>query len=412
MEGILGLVGIFALYWVGSIIFGGLFSAGKATVKTVVGKGSFSDNMRKEFKGMDPFEIRVREEKFGENNDQLAVLIEGRGLIPNSKSMNVQFVTSVFDATGDDLKPVLAHYEDFQEERTFAYQAKANFGQVEVNQGFTDWVRVGVVLPDILDTPQSGRRDLKFVLRLVDADNPAEIQLGYCSTSGVWTDDLDYQYQFERKGYEESSEDRERANLLGLQLGDAVAMADGGLHESEGAVLKEWIMKKVAPLAEERQAKLKDKFNAVMREAYEQAKEGDLSLSNITRQMRELGETECNLDALKLGYEVMSADGKADKEELETIKRIADTLGIDPTEQEKYKDQHILKIDSSLSSDDSPEALVGMDPSWNKEQIAAHLRDQFQKWNGRLNILEEGSDRDQAQRVINVIGELRTKYVG
>ena len=412
MEGILGLVGIFALYWVGSIIFGGLFSAGKATVKTVVGKGSFSDNMRKEFKGMDPFEIRVREEKFGENNDQLAVLIEGRGLIPNSKSMNVQFVTSVFDATGDDLKPVLAHYEDFQEERTFAYQAKANFGQVEVNQGFTDWVRVGVVLPDILDTPQSGRRELKFVLRLVDADNPAEIQLGYCSESGVWTDDLDYQYQFERKGYEESSEDRERANLLGLQLGVAVAMADGGLHESEGAVLKEWIMKKVAPLAEERQAKLKDKFNAVMREAYEQAKEGDLSLSNITRQMRELGETECNLDALKLGYEVMSVDGKADKEELETIKRIADTLGIDPTEQEKYKDQHILKIDSSLSSDDSPEALVGMDPSWNKEQIAAHLRDQFQKWNGRLNILEEGSDRDQAQRVINVIGELRTKYVG
>ena len=171
-------------------------------------------------------------------------------------------------------------------------------------------------------------------------------------------------------------------------------------------------MKKVAPLGEERQAKLKDKFNAVMREAYEQAKEGDLSLSNITRQMRELGEIECNLDALKLGYEVMSADGKADKEELETIKRIADTLGIDPTEQEKYKDQHILKIDSSLSSDDSPEALVGMDPSWNKEQIAAHLRDQFQKWNGRLNILEEGSDRDQAQRVINVIGELRTKYVG
>ena len=411
MEGILGIIGVFALYWIGSMIFGGLFSAGKATVKTVVGKGSFSENMRHEFKGMGPFEIRVREEKFGDGNGQVGVLIEGRGLIPNSKPMNVRFVTSVFDVTDDTLKPVMSHYDDFQESQTFAYQATMDVGQVGANQGFTDWVRVGVVFPDILDTPQGGKRNLKFVLRVIDADNPAFIRLGFCMESDVWTDDLDYEYQYDRKGYEEASEDREQANLLGLQLGVAVAMADGSLHENEGAVLKKWIVKKIAPFSEERQAELKDKFNVAMGEAYELAKEGSLSLSDVTRQMKELGETECSLDALELGYEVLSADGKADKEELETIKKIADALGIDPEEQERYKDQHILKVDSSPSSVDSPEALVGMDPSWNQERIAAHLRDQFQKWNGRLNILEEGSDRDQAQRMIDVIGELRARYV-
>ena len=411
MEALFGLIGLAILYAFGSWALGAIFGAGKAAVRTATGKGTLSENMQLQFKGMGPLAIRPREERFGEEDENLAVIIEARGLIPVNRSRNIAFVTSVLDATDGDPKPILCHYEDFQEDQTFAYQARSDFGAVQINQGFLDWVRVGVLLPDLLDPPKSGKRKLTILIRLIDTDDPDDIHLGFGS-SQIWGSALDYEYEFEGKGYEEVSEDRDRANALALQLGVAVAMADGTLHDKEGEVLNRWVLRKVAPFSESRQEELKEQFNSAMKDAYEQAIRSELSLSEITSKLREIDEKQVNLDAVELGYEIMSADGKADKEELEIIKKISDVLGIDPEEQEKFKDQHILKVDASLSKDESPEALVGLDRSWPRDKICAHLTEQFQKWNGRLNILDEGPERDQAQRMIDIIGELRAQYCG
>ena len=84
MEVILTLI----LFWVGYSVVVWIFRAAagttKAAVKSAVGRGSFSENMELEFKGIGPFQIRTVEKTIGEVK---GIIIEGARsysyLLPN-----------------------------------------------------------------------------------------------------------------------------------------------------------------------------------------------------------------------------------------------------------------------------------------------------------------------------------------
>ena len=46
----------------------------------------------------------------------------------------------------------------------------------------------------------------------------------------------------------------------------------------------------------------------------------------------------------------------------------------------------------------------------NYSKIKQHLTAEFQKWNNRINALEEGDDRNNAQLMLNKIADARKKY--
>tara|TARA_B100000959_G_C14698464_1_gene507777 strand:- start:155 stop:742 length:588 start_codon:yes stop_codon:yes gene_type:complete len=190
----------------------------------------------------------------------------------------------------------------------------------------------------------------------------------------------------------------------------AIAMSDESLDDSEGFVLKDWVNKMIAPYSEERQAELKELYNTTMRDTYQKAKQGDLVLSDVTSSLNEIDNEAIKLDAVELAFQVMSADGTADPRELEMIKKISASLGIDYDQVEKFRDQNILKLDSSVASEQSMEVLLDIDPDWDHEQINTHLRTLFQRWNGRLNALDDGPEREQAQHLIDLIGRCQNKY--
>ena len=106
----------------------------------------------------------------------------------------------------------------------------------------------------------------------------------------------------------------------------------------------------------------------------------------------------------------MAADGVADASEMKTIRQVADALSLDLDEIEKLRDQKIVELNSSISDQASVEDLLGIEPTWNAELIKEHLRTEFQKWNNRINTLSEGEERDNAQRMLDVIAEARKKY--
>ena len=62
------------------------------------------------------------------------------------------------------------------------------------------------------------------------------------------------------------------------------------------------------------------------------------------------------------------------------------------------------------SSNIDIESLLGIDPTWSNKKIQAHLGKEFAKWNGRLNTLPEGEERDNAQKMLDRIAETRKKY--
>lgn len=413
MEGFLGLV----LVFFGWMAFRFLLSAGMRTAgaaaKAAVGKGSFSGNMELAFKGMGALELRFVDANFGEDGDGPSFkAIEVKGLFPVNTNRHVSFVTSVFDKTDGDLEPVLCPIEVFQEPHSVVYQYSSEVGEVSPDEGYIQWVRVGAVVPDLLEPPCSGRRKFIAILRLVDLDDMPDITHGFHgSDEGVlWQRSLEFEFTVTEKGYKEAAEHRDQARALSVQIGMAVAMADGTLDDSEGEALKEWITKAISPFNDEKRDHLKNLYNEAMTSAYEASKNGDLSLSALTGQLSEIADKTSRYETIELCFDVMAADGIVDAEEIRVINKVADALELDIAEIEKMRDQIIIGLDTNLSQQASAEELLGIGDDWNVDQIKKHLRLEFQKWNNRLNALEEGEERNNAQRMLELVAEARKKH--
>ena len=183
---------VLALIFFGPAIIGWLFNAvfgtTKAVVKSAVGKGSLSDNLEYEFKGIGPFQIRIAEknmwEEMGGAKDDpkyKVLVIEGRGLPSHSYKTHLGFVTSLLDDTGDEPAPILSMMDGFREKESGAYQHIVDAGEIESGYGYTGWARVGTVFTSFLHPPEGGKRSLTVILRIVNMDAFPNINLGFCA---------------------------------------------------------------------------------------------------------------------------------------------------------------------------------------------------------------------------------------
>jgi uncharacterized tellurite resistance protein B-like protein len=395
------------------VVFGGLSAAGRTLTKG----GSFKENFKVNVFGMDGFQIRGLEKNLLEDNSHLKVLeIQCKGLLPLKKKTNLAFCTSIFDVTDGDeeLAPVISALDDFQEPNSRVFQHVVNVGKVNEGVGFVDWVRVAAVIPDILVPPTSGQRKLKALIRLINSDNPPPIHAGFSQESNhpgtVAMYQHEFTHNFTEKGYLEAKAHKAEATALMIMLGIQVAMSDGSLAEQEGNVIKEWISKTISTYTGDEKERLKKKYNEALKEGYEKAQSGSLSISAITSKLNDLATTSQKYEAIELCYDVMAADGVAEEQELKSIRNIAQSLNLDFEEIQKMKDLRVVKLSTSVTSATSAEEMLGIDPEWSEDQIQQHLKSEFRKWNGRLNTLSAGEERDNAQRMLNLIAEARKKY--
>jgi len=415
MEGILIIIGL--IFFLGGGV-NWLFSAGARLIgaagKAAVGKGSFKDNMDHAFKGMGEIQFRLNDRHLGEDGDGALVKdIQIKGLIPILETTNIGFIISVFDGTDGELQPVLSAIDSFQEKDSVVYQHISEVGEISPNQGFFEWVNVGVVIPEIIEPPYSGNRELVVLARMVDLDDTPAIRHGFTDKNdnkALLHKRLSFSHIFKDKGYKEVSEDKEEATSICLKIGMAVAMADGSLDDSEGDALKKWVIKEVEHHGNEKQVALKKLYNNAMREAYIAARDGKLTLSDLTYRLNEIGDKTTKYEAIELCMEVMAADGVADASELNIIRKIGRSLGLDVDEVEKLRDPKIIGLNTGVTNQASIEEMLGIDPSLPVDQIKKKLRIEFQKWNSRINTLPEGEERQNVQLMLERVAEARKKY--
>ncbi len=414
MEIIIGIIILVVI----NVVWRLIFSSGSAAVRTAQGKGSFGDNMSAQWQGMGELQIRKVDFNFGEDNDgPHGIGIEIKGLIPVTHGVELGFVTSVIDVTEEnDSGPVLSELESFQEPESTAYCHVQQGGKIGPNQGFVSWARVGVVIPELLYPSHGGLRKLKIILRLVDTNNMPDINLGFGSVSPsdhsglIVARVLDYEFNYAGKGYLDAAEHRDEARALAIRLGIGIAIADGSLDDSEGNVIKHWVTKTIAPFGSSKREELKTLYNDAMRSAYADAKSGELTLGQVTQRLNEIAEEPQKYEAIELCFDVMAADGVADESELDSIRRIAESLELDYKEIESLHDKRLIELDVELDHQASLESIIGIEEDWSSDQIKSHIRVQYAKWNDRLNNLPEGRERENAQRMLNMISEARKKY--
>ena len=387
MELIGGIIAV-VVFWVGvqfvlNLIGHGMRAGGRAVKKAVTGKETY----------FGPPQLKFIDDTH-EETDWSIKKIMFRGRLPNTRDMNISFAISAFDVTDGEGKyrPVTSIVEAAQEETTICYHMSDKIGRVGEGSALTDWVQLGVIIPELIQPPYSGNREIHVVVRMFNTDDPVTIVGGGASEDGeiILFETLSFNHNFEDKGYEEASKDREESQSISLKIGVAVAMSDGSLDDLEGEVLKSWIIKEISAFSDGKQKRLKALFNKSLKEGFELGKKGQLSLSDLVARLAEIGDKKSKYDAVELCLDVMAADGVADPEEMSVIRNVAKSLDLDMDEIEKMREKVTLNLSTELTSEAGMESLVGIESSWTDEQKKKHLRTEFQKWSNRLNTSPRG----------------------
>ena len=416
MEVIFGIIAVIFGYWLFFKVLGAGISSVKAVAKTAFGNGTLAENFELEFKGMGALECRINEKNLGEDGKQFHALeIEVKGLFPISSSLNLAFVTSVLEKSGDEYLSVLSVNDKFQESKTRAYQVKHIFGVVKPNQGFIKWVRVGIVIPEILQFAYKGKKNLKIIVRLINENVPPEITLGFGPLGGVgiiWTRELSYEYVCKETGYKEEVAHAEEAQELAVKIAVGVATIKGGITDKKGQAIKEWMGNVVARYKDEYKEETKRRLNMALKEAYDLSKDNQLELSSFVVRLSDIGSRPQKHDAYELVYKLATSDGAINKEVLNKVQAISEALELDVNEINKIRDHHVVQLAGQVNDQETIEAILGIDPTWDKQRIKTHLSSEFIKWSNRLNALSEGEEQNNAQLMLNYIGEARKKYVG
>jgi len=167
--------------------------------------------------------------------------------------------------------------------------------------------------------------------------------------------------------------------------------------------------KAISHLSDDKKKEMKVALNSAMSESNKALKSGTFLRSPIIKRLNKINDTGMKYDVMELCYDVMAADGKADKNEITELNQIGTALKLDNKELEKIRDMRMIDLSGSIDENDDPQTLLGIDATWSKPKVKSHLMNEFKKWNSRLNSSSEKKDREHAQRMLDLIGEERKK---
>ena len=116
--------------------------------------------------------------------------------------MPASYSVSAFDVTDPEKSAfIISLIDQAQEPDTICYGQTGNIGNVTVGDTFTDWVQLGIIVPELIQTPQSGSRKIELLVRLL-IRNPPELRAGYSSnTDGIfYADSVTFTHILRKKG--------------------------------------------------------------------------------------------------------------------------------------------------------------------------------------------------------------------
>lgn len=358
---------------------------------------------------MGSFEVRAKEVMRGRDNNLRAIAIEARGLIPVPRTSSINFVAVGTDVTDDSSgDPIICVIESFQWPDNVFFRSFKAGGTISPNQGFGEWVEIGVAPTDTLVTPKSGKRNLKFTGMVVrggsEQSKVRELDIIAMADATIRTD-------IKEVGYKERDERRIEAIKLSVRLGIAVAYADGSIATAEGKVIRDWALKQLEQIPEDDREAAKNTVNEAIRYAGQRAKAGQLNHESVAAELRGSPLQGIKLQALELCVKVMSADGVASSQEMALIRRLGDILGVSHDDLRKLIDKNPPSARSKGATGElSDEEMVGMPQGLSKEDCLREIRKLFATYNGRLTNEKDPDKRAHYQRMLEALARLRLKY--
>jgi len=410
---------LFLLLFIAVMIFGvgGVLRAGasttKAVFKTVSSGGNIIDNFKEEIREMGPLEAQIVPAKITLGDKLVDVYeVKVRGLLKAPYACDLVLVTSIFDFTSQKSEAILSSLDFFQENQTEGFQNIVEIGRILPNQGYKNWVKVATLFPETLTATRSGDRIVRVLVRAMPKTEVSKIEYGLHEegTTIFSTAAISRSINFQEKGWLETIEQREEARTLMVKVAVSVASHEGSMNPSEGKVIQQWIKKHLESIRESDVDRIKAKLNEALKGAFADVERGVLDRDELISRLKAIDIKSLNRSLLEFLVDVISADGEITAGEMALVRSISEKLGFDYDEVKAMSEKAFLSMDVIPSVDESLEGLLGIDPSWSKEQILSHLRREFSKWNGRIQALEDPTEKDKAQKMLDAIAAARKKY--
>jgi tellurite resistance protein len=366
-----------------------------------------------------PMETRLRaEEVTGKHHSYIVQRIEAKGRFPIPEPIKLGFTASILDVTEVDndgqSRPmaVVSSLEDYQESDTTCFEDRQEFGVVQLNQGWFSWTSVLSVIPETLVPPRKGDRKYQVNVVAYDVERQPTVRHGFLLDGkplATWTHE--FAWKHESDGWQEHSEKRRESEELTVRLAVAMGFADGSLHDSEAATIKQWIARRLELLRPESRDNRKQEFNEVVKQAYRVAKSGKAGASRIVDRLKEVGDASARMEAVELCLDILAADGQAADSELKAVNAIAKRLDVDVEQFEQQKDKRLVDLSGGLDGEVDYYALLNIDRKWGRDQIKAHLNRLYGRWNARAESLADADGRKQAERMLDLIASARRELV-
>ncbi len=395
--------------WILLSVFGSSNSSEESSAAS--SSGGYSPPARSN-QNVPDFEVKCEFDTVGNGADKEQVIqVFCQGRVPVRSSQDVSFLVTVRDKSiGSSKHPlVTCLINRFRDEETSAFRVSRDGGGFTPGTYIKSWVSVGLLPIKHMAAAYSGSRKLEVTCTAVPTyvsklplSSPRLWDQAICSAQTTVVAEL------EMPGYVEHQENSRDAKALVVELAMACAQADGSLDQLELKAINRWMRTTLSQMDEDDEAEVEQTRDA-LNAAFKKGSANQLDLMAACKSLKACKMPAMNQQALSLCVEVIAADGVLHDKELASVRKIASALGIDYDRLQALMDKQFVQAGITVATDNL-EALVGVDPAWDKEKIRKHLSDQFQKWNARAPNAKTTADQARIRSILDAIAKLKKKY--
>jgi len=194
-----------------------------------------------------------------------------------------------------------------------------------------------------------------------------------------------------------------------MTVGAYCALGDGNLDNREIDTLRRWKNDFVSEIKVSVRSRIDTAMENEIRASLTGVSEQRLHTACST--LKEIGDPFKTM-TMGLAFEIVAADQKIEPSEMACLHKIARLLDISDTKFKDLEEKHLRPIQlkeatSGQSNATANEQLLGINPSWTKEQKLAKLTSEFSKYNARMQTVRNDEQRAQCRRMLEIIAAMR-----
>jgi len=327
------------------------------------------------------------------------VVVLGRGLAPWKTSSGYRLVFQVVDfehaIEGPLYCPVLGYGDPLLGMIRFVSADEPPSPGI-----LADWTELAFLPTSMFTGPKSGVRNLSLRCGIMRADGDAarSVQVGA----------LVFKANLEMPGFLDGDLDlRILVSSRIVELAMACATADGNTDIREKKTIQDWVEQSSCMVARSG-ADSEARFRSALMRVISSPARDTFTLESAVFALHSFAEGQ-RMEALALCVRVIASDGVLHEKEMRLVEKLADLLQIDRSIMQTLFDKQFANS-GIVVSPDNLEAIVGIDPSWDKDRILKHLSEQFMKWNSRAPSARTTGEQARIRSILEAIAKLRQKY--